>query len=75
MLARPVIVQSYFGDDAPVTVIPGILIPPRHGEGDRRRRWRGTRRSAQSRGHTRSKPCANIISRRGAESAESAERV
>ncbi len=76
--ARPVIVQRYLGDEAPVTEIDGYIIPPRHGgavgvaeqQRDRRRRWRGTRRLSQSRGHTRSKPCANIISRKGAESAE-----
>ena len=34
MLARSVIVQSYLGADAIVTVIEGKIIPPRHGEGD-----------------------------------------
>ena len=60
--ARAVILHSYFGDDADVT---GILIPPWHGgavgvaeqQRDRRRRWRGTRRLSQSRGHARSKRC------------------
>ena len=63
MLARPVIVKSYFGDDADVT---GILIPPPPGEGDQRSWWRGTRRLSPSRGDAQSKPSANIISHKDA---------
>ena len=37
---------GYFGDDAAITEIDGEIIPPRHGEGDRRRRWRGTFRES-----------------------------
>ncbi len=56
VLARPVIVQSYFGDDADVTVIPAVIrnnSSPARGGGPCEAWGRGTRRVSPSRGHAR----------------------